>query len=80
MNMNMDGFPNYGLEKGDHITILKGSGCEKEPDWIEVIKEYPDYILCRFWYRHWTGRRDSYTRSLNKALIVSGDISFQKET
>ena len=74
------GLPNYGLKAGDRITVTKGSGCiSVEPDWVEVVEELPQMILCKYIYKHWMGHITSYNRCLNKIFIVTGDISIQKE-
>ena len=77
--MTRDGFKDYGLYPGDRIKIESGSGCIcREPDWVDVIDELPDVILCKYYFRHWNGRTDSYKHCLNKAGISSGEIKFRK--
>lgn len=74
------GFPNYGLRKGDRVTVLKGSGCQVgEPDWVEVVEEFPTYIVLEYFFTHWMGYVTSYKHCINKALLISGDASVQLE-
>lgn len=74
------GFPDYKLKKGDRITVTKGDGhIDKTPDYIEVIEELPNMILCNYCYKHWMGHVMSYRRCLNKESIAVGDIVFRKE-
>ena len=68
------GLPQYGLTEGTKIVVDHGRGwIDYEPDEIEVIKEYPNFILCR--YKYSSGE---YRHCLNKVLIVSGDIRFRE--
>ena len=72
-------FPYYGLVLGDKIEILKGNDCaHKRSDHVEVVQEFPLFILVKYVYKSNDGHIKSYRRCLNKALIVSGDISFHK--
>lgn len=77
----INGFPNYGLEPGERVKILKGSGCQSaEPDYVEVVQEYPTYIVFEFFYKHWLcDEVMSYRKCLNKAMLISGNASFQRE-
>ena len=76
----ISGFKNFGLKPGDHITFSHGIGTwtRHEPDYIEVVEEYPTFIVCEYVYIDWTGHKQSYKRCINKALVVSGDIVFRK--
>lgn len=76
----LTGFKNYELKPGDRLKFFKGLGIwtHHEPDYIEVVEENPLFIVCEYVYIDWTGHKQSYKRCINKALVVSGDISFRK--
>lgn len=71
----LTGFKNYELQPGDRLKFFKGLGIwtHHEPDYVEVVDENPLFIVCDYIYGE-----NHYKRCVNKALIVSGDISFQK--
>ena len=79
-NHPLSAFPDYGLKEGDKLIVEYGWGAiDYKPDEIEVVKEYPNFILCKYIYHHWAGYDMSYTHCLNKVHIISGDIRFRKE-
>ncbi len=69
----MKDYPNYGLKPGDKVKVTKGHGCNAEPNKVVVVREYPTYILLKFFFEHWD-RTDSYLKCMNKGMLISGDV------
>ena len=74
------GLPKLGLKQGDRIKVSCGAGyIEDAPDYIEVIEELSNVILCEYVYEHWMGYKTGYRHCLNKHEIATGAIKLKKE-